>query len=153
MHEPVERQPVGGLWAAPLLALGAIYAGSTAIDLLRGADRGAWIVAGVCVIAGLVAGWGLVTWSRARRDRELRASAVVVAIVIAFLVIESIALWASDTVNARTNALIVGICIAVIALTLPERSAQLSPTGASGGTRFAHRRRCRAREVQWVPAL
>ena len=120
MHEPAERRPAGGLWAAPLLALGAIYAGSTAIDLFRGADRGALVVASVCVIAGLAAGWGLVTWSRARRDREPRAAVVVVAIVIAFLVIESIALWASDPVNARTNALIVGICIAVLVGTLPD---------------------------------
>jgi hypothetical protein len=44
----------------------------------------------------------------------------VVAIVLAFLVLGSIALWASDTVNARTNAVIVGIGVAVLALTLPE---------------------------------
>jgi threonine/homoserine efflux transporter RhtA len=103
-----------------LIALGTIYAGSTAIDLLRGADRGAWVAAGVCFAAGLVAGWALVTWGRKRRDRAPGAAVVVSAIVVAFLVIESIPLWASDTVNARTNALIVGICIAVIAGTLPE---------------------------------
>jgi hypothetical protein len=103
-----------------LIALGTIYAGSTAIDLLRGADRGEWVAAGVCFAAGLVAGWALVTWGRTRRDRAPSAAVVVVAIVIVFLAIESIALWASDTVNARTNAVIVGIGIAVLAMTLPE---------------------------------
>jgi phosphatidylserine synthase len=103
-----------------LLAFGLIYAGSTAIDLLRGADSGAWIAAGVCVAAGLVVGWALVQWGRARRGREPRVVVVVAVALIAFLVLESIALWASDPVNARTNAVIVGIVIGVLALTLPE---------------------------------
>jgi peptidoglycan/LPS O-acetylase OafA/YrhL len=120
MNEPVEGRPTGGFAIAGLLAFAAIYSGSTAIDLLRGADPGAWIVAGLCVGAGLVAGWMFVRWGRARRDRPPRVAVVVGVALIAFLVLESIALWASDTVNARTNALIVGICIAVLVGTLPE---------------------------------
>ena len=119
MSEPQDRRTARGFAAAALIALGTIYAGSTAIDLLRGADRGAWVAAGACFAAGLAVGWGLVTWGRARRDRAPGADVIVVAAIV-FLVIESIALWASDPVNARTNALIVGIGIAVIARTLPD---------------------------------
>jgi cation transport ATPase len=119
VNEPEDRRTAPGFAAAALIAIGTIYAGSTAIDLLRGADRGAWVAAGVCFAAGLLAGWGVVTWGRARRDREPGVDVIVVAAIV-FLVIESIALWASDTLNARTNAVIVGIGLAVIARTLPD---------------------------------
>jgi hypothetical protein len=120
VDEPTERRPIVVLSVVPLLGFSLIYAGSTAIDLLRGADGGAWIAAGVCVAAGLVVGWALVRWGEARRGREPRVVVVVAVALIAFFVLESIALWASDAVNARTNAVIVGIVIAILALTLPE---------------------------------